>query len=725
MSQQNFQEMLDRARKLENAGQSGEAAAICQDILASKPDHLEALHLYSLIAGNNKNWDLAISLLQRGIASAPNLAFLHAVLGLAYRYSGRTQEAINAYKRAIELDPNSIQTLISYASLLRECGQFDEAILVYEKIMKFNKDIPEVHFGIGSVYLSQSLHQKAIDAYLLALRLKPDYLDAMNGLGVAQMHLGLKKEAYNTFLRVLATSPNSLTALNNLGILDEESCDYCKAYDRFSLAANYEPKDIETLNNISHISLLMHSPEKAHEAVRAALKLDPLNLKALRNLASVHALSGDMDSSIATLKKLLSICPQESEAHSNMIFTMHYVPNIDPKAILDECTVWSKNFENPILSHNVALRRNAEPGRKLRVGFVSPDFSHHPVGRSLLQLFTHHDNSQYDAYCYSNSIISDHVTEELQNHTDEWHNIKWLSDSDVAILIRKDQIDILVDLSLHSASNRLLIFAHKPAPIQMSYLGYPCTTGMKSMDYRISDRFIDPEDETSKLYSEETLYITSYWCYLEPYLRIPIFVSDLPTLKNGFITFGCLNNIYKISNTAIQCWSQILIETPNSKLMLYCPQGQPRDALIEKFCRNGVDKSRIKLLAWQSFPKYFESYHEIDIALDPFPFGGGITSCDATWLGLPVVSLRGKTAVGRGGASILSNIGLHGLIANSEEEYISIAKNLCSDLEGLAAIRKGLRERLQQSPVMDGKQFADEMGHIFRQAWIRHCGLEK
>ena len=718
---ENITEMLNRAEELEKAGKSAEAAAIYQEILAAKPDHAETLHMYSILAGNKEDWGLAISLIQRAIAAAPNRAFLHANLGVAYRRSGQTQNAINSYMRAIELDPRNINVLLPFGSLLKDCKLFDQAFQVYQKIIELNRNVPEAYFGFGNIYLSQSLYQKAIEAFSLAIRLKPDYFNAMNALGVAQIYLGLKEEAYNTFLRALAISPDSVPALNNLGLLEEQFRNYYRAYDYYSRAALYMPNDIETLNNLSRILLLMYNPGKARESVQAALKIDPSNLKALRNLALEQNLSGDLDSSIATLRKVLSLAPQEIEVHSGLIFSMHYSPSTDPKTILDECTIWSEKFELPILSQNEPLVRSGAPDRKLKVGFVSPDLYHHPVGRSLLQLFANHDNSQYDIYCYSNSVTSDHLTSELQNHSTKWHNIIKMPDLDVANLIRNDQIDILLDLSLHSSNTRLLIFAHRPAPIQMTYLGYPGTTGMKSMDYRISDRFIDPESETSQLYREKTLYVSSYWCYQEPDVAIPVFVSPLPALKNGFITFGCLNNISKISNPTFQCWIQLLHEMPTAKILLYCPEGDHWDVLIEKFCNQGIDKSRIALLARQSFVGYFESYRKIDIALDPFPFGGGITTCDATWMGVPVVTLRGKTAVGRGATSILSNIGMQNQIANTQEEYISIAKGLCSDLEALAATRKGLREKFQQSPVMDGKRFTAEMGQIFRQAWVKYC----
>jgi len=725
MSQRDIQEMLDRARELQNAGRTSEAASIFQEVLAVHPNHVETLYLYSLIAGKNRDWPLTVSLIQRAIAAAPNLAILHATLGLAYSCSGQTENAVESYRKAVQLDPNDIQTLVSFGNLLVECKLFDEALHIHEKIINRDKNSHEAYFRIGNVYLLKSLHQKALEAYSMALRLKPDHLNAMNGLGVAQMYLGLKTDAYDTFIRALGIFPESVTALNNLGLLDEESRNFGKAYDYYSRAAIYQPNDIGTLNNLSRISALMYDPEKALEAINSILKLDPMNLKAHKDMAFVQGLSGDMESSLATFRKILSKYPKELEAHSNMIFSMHYLPSFDPRAILDECATWSEKFECPILSQTVPPRLEAMPEKKLRIGFVSPDLYHHPVGRSLLQLFANHDSLQYDIYCYSNSDTSDHITSELQNHSSAWHNIKRMSDLDAANLIRKDQIDILVDLSLHSGDNRLLIFAHRPAPIQMSYLGYPSTTGLKSMDYRISDRFIDPENEISQLYSEETLYITSYWCYSEPDLKIPIFVNDLPALKTDFITFGCLNTLVKVSNAAMQCWMRILKETPNSRLLVYCPGGEHRKLFLDRFQNGGVAPSRIELVERQAFKKYLESYHRIDICLDPFPYGGGITTCDAMWMGVPVVSLKGKTAVGRGGASVLSNVGMPGLIANTQEEYISIAKNLAADREGLAAIRKGLREKLEKSPVMDGKRFADEMGHLFRQAWLRYCQQER
>jgi predicted O-linked N-acetylglucosamine transferase (SPINDLY family) len=721
MTEQNIPEMLKRAKELDSAGKNAEAAGIYQEILAAKPDHAEVLHLYSVNAINQEAWGLAINLIQRAVAAAPNWAFLHANLGLAYRRSGQLQSAINSYMRAIELDPSDINMILSFGSLLGECELFNEAIQVYKKIIELNRNVPEAYSGLGVIYLSQSLYQNALDAFSLALKLKPDYLDAVNGLGITQMCLGLDKEAQNTFLWALGICPESITALLNLGLLEEEFHNYEKAYDFYSRAATCKPDDIDTLNNLSRVSLLMYNTEKAKDTIQAALKLDSLNLKTLSNLALEQRLSGNLDSSINTLRKVLSLAPQETEAHSDLIFTMHYSPCTSPKAILDECAIWSDKFEQPKLLHNAPLMRDCVPDKKLKIGFVSPDFYQHSVGRLLVQLFASRDNSQYDIYCYSNSDFSDPITLKLQSHSNVWRSIKHLSDFPAANLIRADQIDILIDLSLHSGSNRLLIFPHRPAPIQMSYLGYPSTTGMKSIDYRISDRFIDPENEISHLYSEETLYITSYWCYSEPAIKIPVSVSTLPALKNNFITFGCLNNTSKISEPTIQCWIKLLKEIPNSRLLLYCPVSCHGKALIEKFGNGGVDKSRIVLIARQLFTKYLESYNQIDIALDPFPFGGGITTCDTLWMGVPVVSLRGKTAVGRGSASILSNIGMSDLIANSEEEYISIAKNLCRDLDALAAIRNDLREKLQQSPVMDGRKFAFELGQIFCQTWAKYC----
>jgi len=282
-----------------------------------------------------------------------------------------------------------------------------------------------------------------------------------------------------------------------------------------------------------------------------------------------------------------------------------------------------------------------------------------------------------------------------------------MSDDDVAQQVRADRIDILVDLAGHTAHNRLLVFARKPAPVQVTYLAYCSTTGLSAMDYRISDPYLDPVGGGEEWYSEKTVRIPSYWCYQAP-VGAPM-PAELPSASRDFITFGCLNNFSKVSKPALETWGQILRQVPGSRLRLHGPPGNTRERTKDLFASMGVERERISFANMVPFDEYLTQYGDFDIALDPFPYAGGTTTCDALYMGVPVVTLRGKTAVGRGGASILSNIGLQDLIAETPEQYVQIATTLAGDKARLMALRGSIRGMMQGSPLMDPVAFTRSM----------------
>jgi predicted O-linked N-acetylglucosamine transferase (SPINDLY family) len=295
-----------------------------------------------------------------------------------------------------------------------------------------------------------------------------------------------------------------------------------------------------------------------------------------------------------------------------------------------------------------------------------------------------------------------------------------LSDTEAADLIRQDRIDVLVDLTMHMAQNRLLIFARKPAPVQVTYLAYCSTTGLETIDYRLSDPYLDPLGQDESCYSEQTLRLPqTYWCY-QMDLPIPE-AGPLPAAAAGHITFGCLNNFCKVSEPALAVWTRLLRAMPNSQLLLHAHEGSHRQRLQQRMEREGIESSRVRFVGFKPAEEYFDLYRQIDIALDTFPYGGGTTTCDALWMGVPVVSLVGKTAVGRGGLSILSNVGLPELAARSEDEYVRIASDLASDLPRLSDLRSTLRQRMGQSPLMDAPRFARNMEAAYRQMWRGWC----
>jgi protein O-GlcNAc transferase len=358
-----------------------------------------------------------------------------------------------------------------------------------------------------------------------------------------------------------------------------------------------------------------------------------------------------------------------------------------------------------------------EPDRRLRIGYVSPDFREHPVARFVLPLFREHDRGQVEVFTYSDVTRQDPVTRMLRDHVDQWRDVATLRDEQLADLVRADEIDILVDLAAHSGHNRLLAFARKPAPVQVTYLAYCSTTGVDAIDYRITDRFLDPPEEPSQ-YTEASIYLPHcYWCYSAPPL------GGLPATERrpGPPTFGCLNNFAKVSDVTLGLWMKLLRRVPEARLLVYARTEAHRDRVRRALREASVDETRAAFVGRQSLANYLQTYSEIDVALDPYPYGGGTTTCDALWMAVPVVSLAGRTAVSRAGSTLLSNVGLEDLVARSEAQYIELAAGLIRDTDRLAQLRGELRRSLESSPVMDARQFARDFEAALRTVWRAWC----
>jgi predicted O-linked N-acetylglucosamine transferase (SPINDLY family) len=308
----------------------------------------------------------------------------------------------------------------------------------------------------------------------------------------------------------------------------------------------------------------------------------------------------------------------------------------------------------------------------------------------------------------------------VRGHADSWRNIVGLSDPHVADLVCNDQIDILVDLSMHTAYNRLLMFARKPAPVQVCWLAYPGTTGLAALDYRLTDPYLDPPGFLDAFYSEESIRLPdTFWCY-DP-LGDQAEVNDLPALENGFVTFGCLNNFWKVNDGCLALWAQVLQAVPRSRLVLLAPPGWARDHVRTRFEQAGIAEARVEFADRQPRQVYFQSYQRIDLGLDPFPCNGGTTTLDALWMGVPTLTVVGKTVVGRAGWTQLSNLGLQELAAETAEQYVALAARVSGDLPRLQELRRTLRQRLQASPLMDGMRFARNVEQAYRQMWRRWC----
>jgi predicted O-linked N-acetylglucosamine transferase (SPINDLY family) len=457
--------------------------------------------------------------------------------------------------------------------------------------------------------------------------------------------------------------------------------------------------------------------------IRKAIALQPQYPEAHNNLGSLHRDMGQLDEAIAAFAAALKLKPDYPVAHSNLIFTMHFHPGCDASSIGRELARWNHQHAEPLRRLIQPHLNDRDPDRRLRIGYVSPDFREHPVGRFLLPLLANHDKSQFEVFAYAQVFRSDATTERLRSHVDGWRGIVGLSDDQAADLIRQDQIDILVDLAMHTANNRLLVFARKPAPIQVSYLGYPDSTGLRAIDYRLSDVHADPPGTGDSSTEQLVRLPRTFLCYRPADAAPP--VGPVPARAAGRITFGSFNAPAKVNAPLVAMWSQVLNQIPDSRLILKSPGLQSdgaREHMSRYFPANLVETGRVELVGWTpTEAEHLRFYERIDIALDTFPYHGTATTCEALWMGVPIITLAGDAHMSRVGVSILRNIGLAELIADSPAQFVQIACRLASDTPRLGELRSTLRQRMRQSPLMDAPGFARDIESAYRRMWHTWC----
>src|SRR6185369_12565150 len=422
----------------------------------------------------------------------------------------------------------------------------------------------------------------------------------------------------------------------------------------------------------------------------------------------------------AVNREAIALRPDDPLAHSVLLFNMQFWPHVSASDILAEARAWNARHARQLTAQALPHRNERSPERRLRIGYVSPDFKSHAMSLFAIPLLENHDHGQFEIFCYSSVDKPSTETARFRSRADVWREVAELNDAALADLIRRDQIDILVDLTMHMSGRRLLAFARRPAPVQIAWLAYPGTTGLEAMDYRLSDPFLDPPDQGSEAYTEETLRLPdSFWCY-DPLTKGPE-VSALPALSKGHLTFGCLNHFRKVNDGVLRLWARVLSAVPDSRLLLLAPEAEVRERIRSLFEAAGVKPDRIEFVGRCTRPDYLNRYREIDICLDTFPYNGHTTSLDALWMGVPTVTLAGETVVGRAGACQAMNIGLPELVAHTHDEYVQAARKLAGDLEQLSTLRQTLRARLEQSPLMDAPRFARNLESIYRDVWRRFC----
>jgi protein O-GlcNAc transferase len=538
-------------------------------------------------------------------------------------------------------------------------------------------------------------------------------------LGNALWSEGRLAEAIVEYRRAVELDPHFFEAFLELGVALKDIGESNEAMRAFRAAIELRPKSAEAWNNLGTALLLKGRPEEAGGAFLNAIQLRPDHIQAYYNLAISVTERGDITRAVALYRKAIELEPGTSRIHSGLLYTLYFATGMTKAQLIAEHRAWAARHADPLKAAWRPYANSPEAERRLRIGYVSPEFKMHPVGRFILPLIVERDRVRFETYCYSAAVSHDEMTAKIKTHADEWRDIQTMSDEATAELIRRDGIDILVDLSMHMGY-RLSIFARKPAPVQITYLAYVGTTGLDAVDYRITDPYLDPPGAGSgEDFCEKPLYIRSYWCYSPT-------ISDVdpappPSVKNGFVTFGSLNNFRKIGPAVRAAWTELLRAVPGSRLMIHAHEGSHRNQSLDAFAAGGIASDRISFVETLPLADYLRQHRLIDIALDTFPYAGGTTTCDALWMGVPVITLAGDLAVSRSGVSILSNIGLADLIAKTPEEYIRMAADLAGDAGRLGQLRATIRERMQRSPLMDAKGFAADVEAGYRRVWRAWC----
>jgi protein O-GlcNAc transferase len=624
------------------------------------------------------------------LTARPRNSKAYHYLGDILMDTGSHEEAVACYQKAIELNPGFAGTYYNVASLLREEGRLEEALEYYQKVISLEPGFANAYNAAGAVFQSKGQLDEAITYYQKALALDPQFAFAYNNLGTVFLQKGYLDDAIACYQKSVTLDPR-----------------YAKAYNGLGMAL----QDKGWL-------------EEAMAEYQKALHLNPNLAEALNNLGRVFQARGQCGEAEMHYRRAIRIKPDDVVPYQNLLFLMLYDSRHDQQAIVSEHRTFAELFEAPLQGGLAHYVNEKTFNRRLKVGYVSPDFRRHSVACFIEPVLTGHNREHFEIFCYSLVSGGDDVTDRLRGHADQWRSIAGMSDEKAAELIREDGIDILVDLAGHTANNRILVFARKPAPVQANWIGYPATTGLSAMDYKIADGHTDPSGMTEQFYTEKLIRMPeSFLCYLPD--REGPEADDLPVFSAGHITFGSFNNFAKVSPEVIELWTTVLKTIPSSRLVMKArsfSDRSTREYAMEKFVHRGISSGRLEFLPPEpSTREHLRLYNRIDIGLDTFPYNGTTTTCEALWMGVPVITLAGDTHASRVGVSLLTNAGLPELIAETIEEYVSIAVDLAGNLKRLQILRESLRGTMAYSALTDAKRFTSALESRYREMWKLWC----
>ena len=715
-------QLLNLAIQHHQQGQLSQAETLYKQILAQDRHHLEALHLLGVLYSQLGQYQEGVRLIKKAIKKNSRSAPLYSNLGAALVSWGKPKEAIIACRQAIALNPNNPEPYNNLGLALKAQDQLAAAMTSYRKAIAIKPDFADAYSNLGELLREQGQLEEAIASYQQALAINPQFAKAYNNLGLALKEQGQFQAALTHYQRALAIDPNYVKAYFNLGTLLFSQRELEPAALCFTQLITIQPDYLEAYISLIGILFEQGKLDETIDYCQRALAIDPNCAEVHITLAGTFFRLGKLEAVVKHYRQALTIQPNNYMAHSGLLMAMHYSLDYDVPTVFAEHLHFAKQHVKPLQKEIKPHPNDKSPHRRLNIGYVSPDFRYHSTAFYMEPVLAAHHHDKFEIFCYADVLTPDAATQRLQGYVEHWRDIINLSDEQVAEQIRADQIDILVDLAGHTDRHRLLVFARKPAPIQITYLGYAGTTGLATIDYKLTDEIIDPPGETEAYHTEKLVRLPVYRIVQFNSENSPP-VNSLPALQSGHITFASFNNFSKVTPYIIDIWAKILTILPNAHLLIVIKDADKettQQQVKASFTQRGVAVEQLTITGMRPFYQYLELHHQVDVSLDPFPHMGATTTFVSLWMGVPVITLMGPKPASKGGGP-LKTLGLDRFVTDSPEEYIDVALWVTEHLKELNELRLNLREKMLHSPLMDTQHFTHAMEAAYRQMWHKWC----
>jgi protein O-GlcNAc transferase len=693
-------EVFLRKKELEPAEQQARRA------LEMVPDSPEGLVLLGRIMAEKEDKTASLDAFQDALRLRKDYAEGFSHYATALQKFARGKDAISQIRKACALEPESVEFQTNLAILLEQNARYVDALAAYGKASRMNPNVGFVWFRQGRLLNGLKRYAESIPVLEKAISLPGQLGDYYYEYGLA-LHMSKRfQEALVHYEKALSMGYNTAALQCNRGVIYKDLRKGGDAIMAFHAAVKMDPSNVSYLNNLGAAALELGLNTEALECFEQAVEKNPKLPTARNNIGNLLKDRARGMDALPQYRKSMELNPDDRDAPSNYLLCHMYIPDMDPKQVFEEHKKWGISTTKKFPAAFKFKPREA--GAKIRVGFLSADLCHHPVAHFIEPIFRGYDRERFEFVAYGDQRKSDEFSARFAKQVDLWRETSSYDDRALAKLIHEDRVDILFELAGHTAYNRLGVFAFKPAPLQVSYLGYPGTTGLPTIDFRITDALTDPQGTTEHLHTEKLIRVPQCaWCF-EPDASAPE-IEPLPALKNGYVTFGCFNNMAKLNPSLFETWAEILLRVPGSHLRLKArtlTDEGVRKELKSYFTERGIEEDRLDFFGHtKKIADHLNHYQSVDIALDSFPYHGTTTTCEAMWMGCPVVTRAGKTHVSRVGVSLLSAVGLLELITDTREAYIEKVVALAGQTDRLQELRGGMRDRLRQSVLMDESRF--------------------